>query len=243
MFARNLRFGLLRGSEITFQRIHRVPTRGLSTNQPPKLDNPDYWTSFYQRKAGAPFDWFVDDAEVIQEIAEHVRSMTQPSSRSSVLHIGCGTSILSEALFRETTLKLLLHTDIDETAVRQTQERLGGAALSGQGHRVEVDDILNSKFCTHNFDVVVDKGVVDCFVHSGNDEALKQALDNIKSALSPTGKLVMVTNDDYVMREGDFIKLGLMRDWDVPRMKSVELVGEETGFACNMFTISPRDKN
>ncbi|GMI43556.1 hypothetical protein TrCOL_g511 [Triparma columacea] len=229
---------------LTSRTGRRIYRRKLTTVNKVALDSPAYWQNFYQHKLASrksSFDWFVDDDEVIRLIAEQVRSLTTPSSK--VLHIGCGTSILCEALHssldNNTTL---LHTDIDETAITQAKKRLRGTL--SRWHDFMLDDILSTKLGSGDWNVVVDKGVIDCFVHSGNDEALKTALGNIRSLLSPHGTLVMVTNDDMVTREGDFMRLDLMREWDVPRMKSIELVGEEMGFTCNMFMLRPRgDEN
>lgn len=214
-----VRFWKSRFTSRTGRRIYR---RKLTTVNKVALDSPAYWKNFYQHKLASrksSFDWFVDDDDVIRLIAEQVRSLTTPSSK--VLHIGCGTSILCEALHHSLDHNTtLLHTDIDETAITQAKERLRGTL--SRRHGFLLDDILSTKLGSGDWNVVVDKGVIDCFVHSGNDEALKMALGNIRSLLPPDGgALVMVTNDDLVTREGDFMRLDLMREWDVPRMKSI----------------------
>ena len=59
-----------------------------------KLDSPSFWSAFYKGGSFLNFDWFSDDKDVMNDIAKHVRDLKP----KKVLHLGCGTSTLSEAL-------------------------------------------------------------------------------------------------------------------------------------------------
>jgi hypothetical protein len=202
---------MISASSLSAKRVQRLGDRRFLSMKRDYLGDSKFWSKFYNKsRSTSSFDWFIDDKDVLDCIANDVVRLKP----ASVLHIGAGTSKLAEMLHSNLpTSTVLLHTDLDETAVSVLEERL---ELDDK-HRILRDNILDMKVEKGYWDVVVDKGVVDCFVHSGNDEALKTALDNIWDAMSPDGWFLMVTNDDQVTRENDFMRLGLMSKFDVPR--------------------------
>jgi len=183
--------------------------------QPPSWSSANFWNSYYDRKAGAAsFDWFTDDAALLQRIAT---ATSPPNSNTplSVLHIGAGTSSLAELLHASLPPNsTLVHTDFSPTAIAALTARLDAtldATLCAK-HQVVQADIRTATLAAFNqtapFDVIVDKGTLDVFVHAHSDPCFAQTLATLHELLSPTGRYIMATNDEPELRFDMLLKHG-----------------------------------
>lgn len=175
--------------------------------------------------------------------------MPPPPARPSVLHIGAGTSALSLALYEhliakpsaQSTSTTLIHTDFSEVAVKELTVKLQGR-LSPR-HQVLNADVrsMSAIWPSPQFDVVVDKGVIDVFVHSRSDVSVEHALQNVHRVLRPSGCYVMITNDDADAREAILEKCGRGM-FELETMTTSLLVGEgeDDGFVTNLITIKKK---
>ena len=213
------------------------PLRMLATKEFRRKDwvSNQFWEEYYKRrKQGQSFDWFINDKDALKRAASFVASLrggpeVDPGRPFRVLHVGCGTSALSEALFHclEGTEEAyeLIHSDYSQLAVSELRSRM--STLLKENHRVVLSDLLNlsgGQLEGKRFDVVVDKGCIDAFVQSNDEEKLKRALKSIENLLFECGTLCMITNDDVFSREG---VLGTSGSWDIGRLRQIKLCLED----------------
>jgi SAM-dependent methyltransferase len=167
-----------------------------------------------------------------------------PDQEKRVLHIGCGSSILGEYLLQERKfcIKEVVNADKDGDTLDMMRQRWDSQR---QEHDVDSDHTLDSleflqvDFCAepiaypdHYFDLVVDKGTLDCTLCSG-DQATASLLGEIHRLLKPGGVYLLIS----------FHHIDLLRpvledcpgaDWDVTHsvmMRQVEDLISSTGKA------------
>ncbi|GMI18676.1 hypothetical protein TrLO_g2156 [Triparma laevis f. longispina] len=219
----------------TFPDFFCLSRRTLSTNnKPPDFSDPNYWNEYHNRSPS--LDWFTsDNAPLLISIAQTVTSL-RPTDRPSdrpfkVLHVGAGTSSLCEILHSHldsTNLPFeLTHTDITQSSVSILQNR-------SVQNVVKLDVTCpnqTSSLGLSSYDLIVDKGLLDCFVHStssSSSSSLKSTLKNFSNLLSDSGTYLMITNDSSDSRFDDFMNYG-DGDWDLRRFNSRELVSDGEG--------------
>lgn len=88
--------------------------------------DPAHWRSFYGRRSGASFEWYVDAAAALRAIAPRL------TPRSHLLHAGCGTSELGSLLAARG--HSVANIDFEPTVVAAAralhQRRIGSAAFT-----------------------------------------------------------------------------------------------------------------
>jgi hypothetical protein len=222
--------------------MRRTLARRFAQNPTP-WSSPEFWESFYSRKPSAQsFDWFTGNNFLLEAICDNVLSSSGSSGESEkklrVLHVGAGTSGLASHLHHSLPANsTLIHTDLSPLAVSNLKSQLDG--FLSENHKVVRSDVttatLDNLGAAEPFDVVVDKGLIDVFVHGSDNVLFAKALSSIHSLLSPSGRYIMVTNDDPEFRDA------LIREhggglWDVMGMKRKHLVDEQVEIT--MLTIT-----
>jgi len=194
------------------------------------------WNKFHERNDS--IDWFTnDDPAFLEIIAQRVAQLTSNSTSSppKVLHVGAGTSSLSEVLERKLPDHEVTHTDLSPVAVELLRARLPASTIV-------VSDITNmaENFQHGSFDVIVDKGVIDLLHHSAHSEsgggAISNSLKCISKLLAPDGVYLQITNDAVEARENLFLKHDSNNSFDVARMAQSEIETDD-GFTINIIAI------
>jgi len=144
--------------------------RCLSSEQPHRafdFGSIEYWDAFHKRKAaraeGADFDWFTAAHEPSSAAWAWLRTRVAPAP-ARVLHVGCGTSALGEALASALGTPVL-NVDASAAAVEVMRARRGGGA-DGSGAACECEyaqmDVTDMHILpTGSFGTVVDKGTFE----------------------------------------------------------------------------------
>jgi EEF1A lysine methyltransferase 4 len=83
----------------------------------PSFESRQYWDSRFT-KSPQSFDWLVPPSVLIPPLLTALSHDTPPSSSStSILHIGCGTSSLSNLLRRHAPPSTILNVDFSRRAI------------------------------------------------------------------------------------------------------------------------------
>ncbi|GMI08296.1 hypothetical protein TrVE_jg10474 [Triparma verrucosa] len=216
-----------------------ITSRNFSTppNPPPDFSDPTYWNSYHLRSPS--IDWFSSSSptlssSLLTSIASTVISLrpsnpnpNSPPPTFNVLHVGAGTSTLCETLESYLTSSSkpynLTHVDVTPSSVSVLKSRgINDVRL------IDVTSLSDVLSLEREYDVIVDKGLLDCFVHSGDEESLERTLDNFATVLREGGRYVMVTNDDPDGRLSDFMEYG-NKKWDLAKFNVKCLVEEGEG--------------
>ncbi|GMI24193.1 hypothetical protein TeGR_g1954 [Tetraparma gracilis] len=228
-----------------------MPRRLLSARSFTSMSSIAYWDNFYKHpsRASSSFDWFDVDSAHSSSIETVCAAVSPPASAAPlrVLHIGAGTSVLCEALHEALpTGSMLVHADYSEIAAAALEERLGDT-LAVDAHRVVQSDVrsmtLGSLGVDEPFDVVVDKGCIDVFVHGHDDKGFAQALSSIREVLGRGGeegggRYVMITNDSVDCRLDMLLDAGGAKMFHLGEMTTRQLEGG--GVEVNLLQVRAR---
>ena len=264
-------FALLRSSS-KFNRFYhsscklRSSTNGIA-NDHKKWGEQEFWDTYYKGKeetnsddandssptSTSSFDWFTSTPQLISSVAQTATKLAKQKkySHPRVLHLGAGTSSLCEALHsRLPKDATLIHTDYSPLAINNLERRLKD--ILNVRHKVIQWDILlpppsiiiNTDYNTEEkYDVIIDKGFLDVFIHSQNNKSLRKALSQISSLLKNDGVYLQITNDDIASRGEIFDRYGGgWENWDLGRVRGTEIVGEGEegeggGFVVNVIEV------
>jgi SAM-dependent methyltransferase len=153
------------------------------------------------------FDWLLSLRSHPQLRAWLLPSAHGFSAEARVLVVGCGDSTLSEDLW-ESGFPNVVGIDIEERCISAARARTAGkAGLAWE----KVDLTASSGLSTGlgAFQLALDKGTLDAIVCEGDDAACR-ACWGVRTALAPSGVLVVVTlhRDGTVQRFLDAPALG-----------------------------------
>ena len=163
-------------------------------------------------------DWFVYDDAMLRAILRHVCADYLPASPApaSILHVGCGDSIAALELLTLSTVDrgaaAKVH-NIDSSVEALGRLRAAAAASSldavrGEGTTFAREDVLRvSEACRAKapFDVIFDKGCLDCFTadhmaSTGRDSNAHTYLRHMHGLLREGGALLQVTEEPPELR-------------------------------------------
>ena len=144
----------------------------------------EYWNKRYANDSDS-FEWYQPYNSLRKFCSEILAS--HPSA--TVLHLGCGTSKISEELVADGAAKVA-SIDYSETCIRRMAERhAGNPAL-----KFQTMDMRDLKFEEASFDFVFDKGALDTVFCSENGaENVQKALRQIARVLKPGGVYLCVS--------------------------------------------------
>eukprot|EP00826_Nyctotherus_ovalis_P064802 TRINITY_DN9513_c0_g1_i10.p1 TRINITY_DN9513_c0_g1~~TRINITY_DN9513_c0_g1_i10.p1 ORF type:complete len:165 (-),score=51.71 TRINITY_DN9513_c0_g1_i10:18-512(-) len=144
---------------------------------------PEYWEERYQREP-EPFDWYQKYQGFRDCLAQNMKA------EDKILHIGCGTSRMTEDMYKEGFTETT-NVDISPTAIEQMKERYKESCPNAS---FVVMDARKLEFETGSFDVVVDKGTLDCLLSDeAGFETIETVLNEIYRVLTPTGTYMCIS--------------------------------------------------
>jgi|EP00945_MAST-04E_sp_MAST-4E-sp1_P005838 SAM-dependent methyltransferase len=157
----------------------------------PHFGDPEYWRRYYAEQAQDPFH----SHEFLQDFQGIKRPiMAQLKKKSKILHVGCGNSYLSEDIY-DCGITNITNVDVSDKVLKLMTIR-----NQSEGRKIKqvVADFAKDvvpNFTTPDYDVVVDKNVLDCFMSIPNDHnttAMKY-VKNIYKQLKAGGLYIMLS--------------------------------------------------
>lgn len=128
------------------------------TSPPPEaLATPEYWDTRYTADP-TPFDWFRNPTSIHPFLTKH---LPPPTSNPSILHLGCGNSLLPEDLHKR-NYKDQTSIDFSEVVIRDMKAKYEGF----EGLRWEVMDVREMRGVGDGeFGVAIDKVCFCLYTH------------------------------------------------------------------------------
>ena len=221
--------------------------RCLSSEQPHRafdFGSIEYWDAFHKRKAarpeGADFDWFTAAHEPSSAAWAWLRARVAPAP-ARVLHVGCGTSVLGEALASALGTPVL-NVDASAAAVEVMRARRGGGAdCECEYAQMDVTDL---HLPTGAFGTVVDKGTFEALGFGGGGPLPEQRqaamLQECARVLAPSGGRLLQISQEPPEERVDKV-LGVLTGW---RRSFIEFDDDEAledacGFVYYGYVFSP----
>lgn len=143
----------------------------------------EYWNERYLREAD-PFEWYQDFKAIKKYLEPYI------NNKSKVLVTGCGNSRLSEHIFADAAPKKVTSVDISDVVISQMSE----------GYRNEPKlqfatmDVRKLEFADGSFDLIVDKGCLDCLMCADEaEENAETTLSEYHRVLSAKGAMVCLS--------------------------------------------------
>ncbi|CAZ79236.1 unnamed protein product [Tuber melanosporum] len=186
------------------------------------LATPEYWNTRYATDS-TPFDWFKNPTSIHPFLTKH---LPPPTSNPSILHLGCGNSLLPEDLHRR-GYEDQTGLDFSEVVIRDMKAKYEGF----EGLRWEVMDVREMRGVGDGaVDVAIDKGTLDAML-SGSlwdppEEVrrnTKAYVDEVARVLKGGGLFLYIT-----YRQPHFVKPIIGRE-DVWPSFEIESIQEEGG--------------
>eukprot|EP01125_Pyxidicula_operculata_P000814 TRINITY_DN1071_c0_g1_i3.p2 TRINITY_DN1071_c0_g1~~TRINITY_DN1071_c0_g1_i3.p2 ORF type:complete len:410 (+),score=81.13 TRINITY_DN1071_c0_g1_i3:2703-3932(+) len=153
----------------------------------------DFWQARYSTLTESiTYDWYIDSSETIKLLYQHIpllKASKQKNSESSlrILYEGCGNSTLLEDLYDE-GFHNLAGIDFSEKAVEVMLTRRDRQKKSTIIY--DCMDVRGLRFDNGKFDVVIDKGCIDCLIFTPNDKATSKQYLHL--ALSEASRVLKV---------------------------------------------------
>ncbi|CAM9137178.1 unnamed protein product [Scytosiphon promiscuus] len=120
--------------------------------------------------AHAPFEWFLPYEGGLREQLLPFLESIATTSRTRLLHVGCGTSGVGPKIAQEPSLLPLIHvTDSDSSPSALMLMRRRHAAL--QNYACHEGNALDLDFPDGTFDAIVDKGTLDALLCRSVEDA------------------------------------------------------------------------
>ncbi|PFH34006.1 putative methyltransferase [Besnoitia besnoiti] len=144
----------------------------------------DYWDERYRRDA-EPFDWFQRYAglkPIFLEVG------IEPSWK--ILVLGCGTSRVSEEMYAE-GYKSIVNVDYSSVCITNMQRR---CADKEEMTFLQMNALDMSQLGNHEFNLVFDKGTMDCVLCGDNSfDNVAKMLREVSRVLVPGGVYIVVS--------------------------------------------------
>lgn len=137
------------------------------------------WEKHYRQDA-APFEWLMD-FQTLRPMIDHA---TGGIKTKQILHVGCGTSLLSEHIY-DAGYRSIVNVDCSATAIELMIKRNRRRKMEWQ-----VQDCTNMDFEDSSFDVALDKGVLDTFLDGPLAAPYLREVDRV---LRPRGSFLCVS--------------------------------------------------
>ena len=178
----------------------------LDPDMPPDYELQSYWKARFDNESH--FEWLGDGSDtILPHLRAHlsdprVSARSSPSRPARLLHIGAGTSTLSERireLYRDVygaqvDERAIVNTDFAANLVAREREKEKTRAVGGSGTGMqwicadllkwkELEDTLRPEGEEHTFDLVVDKSTSDA-ISCGEDISYSSPDPDIHSTLN-----------------------------------------------------------
>eukprot|EP00929_Paragymnodinium_shiwhaense_P011147 TRINITY_DN116572_c0_g1_i1.p1 TRINITY_DN116572_c0_g1~~TRINITY_DN116572_c0_g1_i1.p1 ORF type:complete len:245 (+),score=72.21 TRINITY_DN116572_c0_g1_i1:74-808(+) len=168
-----------------------------------------YWDEYYAGSGDdGKYDWYIDwnSSEALPGGMRGVLEAAGVQRSGKLLHVGCGNSVISEALWDD-GYSQVTHVDLSPVVIEQMGKR-----LKHTGHEFLVADATALQFEAASFDAVFDKGALDAIL-TGSKKKGQTAIREIARVLKPqSGVLILVSMGEPRRRLKDleFPNRGLM---------------------------------
>ncbi|CAJ1360212.1 unnamed protein product [Effrenium voratum] len=163
-------------------------------------DGIEYWNKRYRNET-APFEWL----ESFAELESLIKEATSGRSDAAILHVGCGNSLLPEAMY-DHGYKDITSIDNAEVCIQQMVAR--NKDMRPELKWLEMDATALG-LSESSFDTVIDKSVLDTFACGDNASAvINKYLLEVQRVLRPRGTFLCVsygvpaTRVDYFKGKG-----------------------------------------
>lgn len=134
-----------------------------------------FWDDYYKSHSNEDFEWFLNP----KEIKDMFRILEKGSpSDNLVLDVGCGYSNVLEHFYQK-GYKKMVGIDYSLSVVERQREKYAKVAEFFEFYQM---DALDTDFQDKQFDLIVDKGLLDCFLVGLKEWAKLSAL---RTVLSP----------------------------------------------------------
>lgn len=186
---------------------------------PPSYFLPEYWEDRY-KKDKEIYDWYLK--------WDQLKYILVPEflNRDSALDIGCGNSTIPLELVNEGFQKVV-GMDISKTVIDQNKQRYSDV----KNLEFIVGDVLSMRdlFDDESFDVIFDKGTMDCFMSSlSTSRNVPTMISEILRILKPNGVFIEVSYGTPKTRFS-FIE-DLKNQWIVSEPKKIPDLNEENHY-------------
>ncbi|KAH7292996.1 hypothetical protein KP509_28G007300 [Ceratopteris richardii] len=145
-----------------------------------------YWDQRYKQDSG-PFDWYQQFSGLSSLLQKYV------PKDSHVLMVGCGNAVLSEDMVKD-GYQQITNIDISSVVIEAMQKKYKDTS---QLKYITMDVRDMSPFADHEFDFVIDKGMLDSLM-CGSSAYLSAAkmLEEVRRVLKPGGGYMLITYGD-----------------------------------------------
>lgn len=186
---------------------------------PPSYFLPEYWDERYKKEKDI-YDWY--------QKWDQLKHIITPEfiSRDSALDVGCGSSTVPIGLINEGFQKVV-GLDISKNVIDQNTERYPDV----NGLEFVAGDVLSMKdlFEDNSFDVVFDKGTMDCLTSSpSTSKNVPIMMKEIMRVLKQNGIFIEVSYGTPKTRL--FYLEDLKDQWIISEPKKIENPNEEGHF-------------
>eukprot|EP00359_Climacostomum_virens_P003416 CAMPEP_0204907420 /NCGR_PEP_ID=MMETSP1397-20131031/6573_1 /ASSEMBLY_ACC=CAM_ASM_000891 /TAXON_ID=49980 /ORGANISM="Climacostomum Climacostomum virens, Strain Stock W-24" /LENGTH=206 /DNA_ID=CAMNT_0052076567 /DNA_START=1 /DNA_END=621 /DNA_ORIENTATION=- len=150
----------------------------------PDYSSVAYWNSRYEAEGDVSYDWLLSYAQLRSVIVPRL-----PNKQAEILILGCGNSSLSEELYNEGYL-CISNVDFSPVVIQRMSDRY----QHFETMEFAVMDAQNLEFPDNCFNLVVDKGTLDCILCNENSFAKAlTVLRNVHRVLAPGGIYILVS--------------------------------------------------
>eukprot|EP00004_Rigifila_ramosa_P012560 TRINITY_DN2722_c0_g1_i1.p1 TRINITY_DN2722_c0_g1~~TRINITY_DN2722_c0_g1_i1.p1 ORF type:complete len:220 (-),score=42.72 TRINITY_DN2722_c0_g1_i1:155-763(-) len=143
----------------------------------------DYWEDRYAKDSES-FDWFQKFEGLKAALSKHIKDSDK------VLNVGCGNSTLSEELYDAGVSKNITNIDVSTTVIKQMSEKHAGK----DGLTFTVMNATSLHFSPATYDVIIDKGTLDCVLCAENStHNSDKMLSELSRVLKAGGRVLYIT--------------------------------------------------
>eukprot|EP01023_Acetabularia_acetabulum_P057771 TRINITY_DN6742_c1_g1_i2.p1 TRINITY_DN6742_c1_g1~~TRINITY_DN6742_c1_g1_i2.p1 ORF type:complete len:274 (+),score=49.48 TRINITY_DN6742_c1_g1_i2:107-928(+) len=200
-----------------------------------------YWSEFYEDfDEDELYDWYSSCEWLSENILRRLQDYEGPRLR--VLDVGCGNSPLLFTLAESQKIDKLVGIDFSDQAILRCNKYAADLPQEQSSKlKFEVGDgkCLKEVVGDTKFDIVVDKGCLDCFISGQGTQDVHQYLQQLAQVLKPSGTLFIVpvngADIPHLLQTGNIIqdrhasgKLDekIIKKWESAKNSSCDLNGQ-----------------
>jgi len=144
----------------------------------------EFWGHYYSSTQEPEREWY--------ETYVHLKPLFEkciPKVVESILHVGCGCSLLGTQLFQDKFAKHVVNVDYCDTVINYMKDKQRNTDTV----IYEVGDVTLLKYSDKSFDVVVDKGLMDSLLSTDSANDVMKMFEEIKRVKRGEGLYIIIT--------------------------------------------------